>query len=542
VGSSERFFKQIYADGSYFLVRCDRINDDKKCYAKYYHADYQTDKCEEFWEYNVYSTRVPYDWRSFSYDEVHYPTQVSCLDGSQGCQKYCEDTTEKECVTLDANRFVVQRDGMNFTFHDASFSMDVFLDDQCDDPASPLPAPHNLCETLTEINPVIPPCAYHVNIANDFGLSGEYFGVHLFSSYWQNYYSKKVISDSSYTLVRCDHKDKDGYCYMKQKTSDTCQDDTTSGGEDPEWPGPFKYDSAGGFPKDVQCPDDTPGCKKYCDDVSEYNCIIVDTEGHFVYYSRSTYTYYDEPAMSVFEDDKCEGEDPHLPAPSSFCESKEIINPKFADCSFHIILEGSIRRSDEDNIHIYGILVNGKLLALKATKGEYYTVYRCDTTNEKGECYMRNYEPGEPCDEEYEPQEDAMDLMEILPQPFWYDSSKYPVDAQCPDGTDGCKKYCIIPGTCILVDSVGHFVQTLEGTQLNNWTYIDSPPMEVFEVDTCSGVHIPAPTDPCSTPTQPSSTAQPSTTPQPSTGPVSSASFIQSVFGFVAIAVILALL
>jgi len=422
---------------------------------------------------------------------------------------------------------------VNFELCDSSFDMDIFKDDKCNTQYS---APHNFCETAKTINPVIPECSYHLRIQDDKS-STEYYGVHTQQIFYP-FYLKRIDNGADSLLVRYDISVRDSF-YCKIVRNGQCTDGTGNN-DSPNWVGKYLYDSAS-YPKDAKCPDNMDGCKLYCLDSTEQDCITLDAAGRFVKSRDEVWTYYNEPQMSVFEDDKCEDPEEHLPAPVNICKTKKVLNPKYGEeCTFHLTFhESDDLRRDEDHFDVYGIVVDDKIVALKIIIGKYTTVARLDVQNDEGKFYLNEYESDNPCGDSYVDQDYIDELLEMVPQPFWYDGSNYPVDTKCPDGSDGCSKYCIVPRTCIVADAAGRIVQNGYGV----WTYNPAPSVDMFAVDTCKGEHIPAPTG-CNG--GQSSTPNPPEPPKPSTSatsaPISSASIVKSAFTFVAILIVVALL
>jgi len=347
----------------------------------------------------------------------------------------------------------------------------------------------------------------------------------------------KEFSNEGYLrLIRQDISVGNSF-YTKTVRNGQCYDETGGSGS-PDWTTEFLYDSAS-YPKDVKCPNGSNGCKSYCFDSSDYDCITLDAAGRLVTDGYVVWTYFDAPAMSEFEGDKCKDE--HLPAPPDFCATRKLLNPKYYDgCTFHLTFhEVDDRRRDVEQYDIYGLVVDDKFVALKIESGEYYTVVRLDVLNDEGKFYIREHEPKRPCTEYYEDQDFLREISEMLPEPFWYEGANYPVPTECPDGSDGCNKYCVFPKMCIVVDAAGRIIEDRYG----NWTYNPAPSVDMFAIDTCKGEHIPAPNG-CNG--GQSSTPNPPEPPKPSTSatsaPISSASIVKSAFTFVAILIVVALL
>jgi len=214
--------KNISADGSYDLIRCDIRNDFGKCYATFYRPNDPDNPCQHDWVWSfLASESLPFDRSSFLYNDAKYPEPVKCLDGSDGCQKYCRSDKEENCIMVDANGFFVQQDGVNFELCDSSFDISIFKEDEnCNDPK--YSAPHNLCETAKTIDPVVPECSYHVKIEYESSsYSVEYFGVHV--TRWDPIYVKK-IDKYEYFLARRDISVGDSF-YTKTVRDGQCSED-----------------------------------------------------------------------------------------------------------------------------------------------------------------------------------------------------------------------------------------------------------------------------------------------------------------------------
>jgi len=518
--------KNVSADNSYDLFRCDKKDEDGRCYATFYRPNDPDNRCRHEWAY-VYSDLLPFNRYSFCYNDNKYPKTVKCADGSD-CNQYCDYEDETDCVIADADGFFVQRNGMSYTLLDAP-DMNVFKDDQCDDPSSPLPAPHNLCETVKQVNSVIPECSFHVKVEG--WETREYYGVH--GEHHYPYYMK-VVKGDDYHLCRRDVSAGNSF-YVKEFENDVCTDEEGIM-YTPNWRYSYMYDSVS-YPKDVKCPDGSDGCKLYCLDMTEHDCVTVDTAGHFVKTPDEVWTFYDAPPMSVFEDDTCEDPKQHLPAPVDICQTRKLISPNLEfDCTFHMTFGGSFRKRSEDNFELYGLISNGNVTAIKYISEGFSAIARGDIKNDEGLIYVQSIDDGE-CFDGYDDSDVFDELNEMLPEPFWYDSSNYPVPIKCPDGSDGCNQYCILPTSCIVVDTAGRFIQVESATM----TYHEAPSLDVFAVDTCKGEHFAAPSATvCSgghssapAPVGPSATSTPA---------VSSASIVKSAFTFVALLIVVVLL
>jgi len=260
--------------------------------------------------------------------------------------------------------------------------------------------------------------------------------------------------------------------------------------------------------------------------------------------------------MDVFAIEMCDGTT--LPAPPDTCAVAEKFTPKFPDCLVNMTMtripvSPLPIRDEVTSIDFSAIYVDGKPIAFKLQSGPIYELLRCDTNVGGGKCYVQMFMGV--CEEQFIPiQASSIDEMvrDFLPPPLLYNGSAYPVDAKCPDGSDGCKQYCDFDDDfCYIVDSAGFVLQDSD----TNYAYSDELSFDVFDVYTCDNkTHIPPPSDEYCRPSSSSDhpggqssttpTPTPSSTPapaSPSTPALSSASIVKSAFTFVAIALALAL-
>jgi len=544
-----RLAKIVHDDDSYELYRCDDRSQQGNCYIKTVTADSCKDSYGNSRNFALPSMNV----YNLQYNASEYPIPEECPDSSfTGCLKYCSTGGFfSQCVIVDSNGFLAQNyNGDNFTHYPAP-SMDVFEDDKCEEPHTHLAAPSNLCETTKTITPVIPSCSYHVKTETT-RQNVEYYGVVLKQNSQDVPMYLKSIRNGATTVLRCDDKNQNR-CYSKTLGQTRCTESyTQTTNHVPQWPtSSTNYDSSN-YPKPADCPDNSTGCKKYCEDASEYMCVIFDADGHLVSDGTTNWTFFEPPSADEFDVIKCDNTT--LPA-LDYCNVLETVSPKTIGCKFRISVEGKQETND-----YYGLVVDGKALALRVQSGEGYQLYRCDLEDHPNQCYTKTNQ-SYTCQNRYA--SSTMSninriISSILPQAITYNNTAYPLDAQCPDGTDGCKKYCSMftENECVLVNSDGYFVQTTDG---RNLTYTDEISMDVFETDTCESpaTHIPAPSDDVcpvvqssSTPTSHSSSKGPTPTPSSTSrassavtpgSSVNSASTVKSIFTFVALVIVLAL-
>jgi len=514
VGSTFNWFTPSFAkilkpDGSYKILRCDERNENDKCYVKYFDAD---ETCVDDYEDTDYS-RMDYYTTEYSY--IGEPESVTCPDGSSGCMQYCQDDKKEYCVIVDTESHFVEVFNHIFTFYNDTVSMDIFALDKCNSslPNPHLSAPTSTCAPVSLIKPAPLDCAYHVKVDavesrwRDNVITTEYYGVAIDSKV----FALKHIKDGVTTIFRCDDLDAPDVCFEKVFDDETCINDTVSVEDLNDYLPPtvdgFGYESVH-FPKSADCPDGSSGCQKYCKDIFEDECVIVDAAGHFVQTKNGDiWTFYEAPSMSVFEMETCgDGEEPKttIPAPMDFCAPFATLVPKFPNCSFHIksvggkspIRRSVITRRDDPEVEVdfYLVYADGKPLMFKMSSGPFYYLVRFDIAN-SGTCYMKWSTPQTSCQEEYESIPNMIyEVEEILPQELHYNASEYPVDAPCPDGSDGCKQYCNGESQCVIVNTDGYIVKTVDGAVL---TYMDDVTMDVFRTDKCDNVALPPPINPC---------------------------------------------
>jgi len=353
-------------------------------------------------------------------------------------------------------------------------------------------------------------------------------------------YLKKVQKGSA-TVVRCDDQDEDGKCYVRVVGSNPCSGSYQYPYSfEPNWVDSFFYDSAH-YPRKVSCPDKSDGCLLYCEDETENECNTLDAKGRVVRdYLDYNWTYYDPPSVDDFDADKCDGT--QFPKATDYCSVLETLNPKYPDCKFHM-------KGEKDHLtrNLYALIVNGTVLAFRSLYNNSEDIlYRCDIDAHPNQCLEKYHLPV--CQEQYYFTGSAQDYIHfMMHRSMAFNKSAYPEVDKCPDGTEGCKRYCELLGkNCVLVNSAGYFVK--DGKDMV-WTYTNDVSMDVFETDSCdSKSHTPAPADVCAG--ESSSSAAHSSNPTSASASsstlvsasVSSASVIKSVFAVVAAAVVVALL
>jgi len=525
-----RLSKILYSDGSYKILRCDERNNENKCYMKKF--DKNTENCTDGWtdpeEFLLDNYPISFTFE----DDETYPMPTECPDKtSKGCSLYCSSERANECIIVDAEgHFVQTENGENWTFYDSP-SMNVFEIDKCDltDPRPHLPSPVNLCEQYKKISPAELNCSYHMKRECPNSNSNEYYGILI----EQKPLILKTIDGNSVIHYRCDVKDDNGNCYYKQFNTE----DQTScrNGYDkmidwymPALPDSFTYD-AHDYPKPVDCPDDSQGCQKYCNDYMEESCIIVDAYGHFVIDQKGcNWTFYDAPSMEEFKVEKCDKS--IIPAPPDYCSELVKFYPNFPDCKFHILAE---EKEDDSGmvINIYGVRENNTTIALTASVSGMLTfTVRCDIKDSEGNCFEKMNMPfGRSCMDGFNVDDSI--LSNVMPQPFSYNNSNYPVDAKCPDGTSGCKKYCNVFEVCVIVNTEGYLVQQNNA----NYKYDNAFSINNIDFTRCDGTTLPAVNVSClSQSSSPSSAG--------SDHSFSSASTVKAVFTVTFIAILLALI
>jgi len=547
ISSSPRLAKIVFGSGLVQYLRCDERDDKDNCYVKTYNQNDPAGTCQDAYD-SPYLYSLPHFPMSFEYDGTQYPKDTDCPDKkSTGCELYCDDQDEPECIVVDAEgRFVKEDDGSVWTFLEP-VTMDVFEVDKCNpDAAHPhLSAPGNLCEALTMFEPAELDCAFHIKKEGSYS-SEEYYGISIDGKPFM----AKDISQYSTTLVRCDDK-QDNDCYTKTTDDEGSCTEMYQSFINWYWPSfsKFEYDSLD-YPKPADCPDNGQGCQKYCTDYMEESCIIVDASGHIVLDENGAkWTYFDSPSMEVFKDTKCDDPTIELPTPPDYCTELAKIYPNFPECKFHIQTTGGSFPVDA-----YVVIVNGSVTMLSINAIIATMLLRCDMQDDNGNCYKKTSMAlfSSSCADGFDVQL-TISADSIMPESFSYNKTLYPVDAECPDHS-ACKKYCDVFGECALVDANGYFVK--HGEEVT--TYSSDFSMDVFNTVRCDGTSLPSVSiaDPCqatgsqsssttSTPGAPSSTpGAPSSPAKPSANPsaLSSASVADAAFTLVAFAIAVALL
>jgi len=254
--------------------------------------------------------------RVHQYFEDDVPVDVKCPDNSTGCKMY--ETQSGYFVTVNQEGYFVNVSGVIYTYLDPP-SMDEFVLDRCDssDPNPHLPAPADICGSMKTFIPTETQmdCPFHISVQDDNGESYDYYGavVNGLLVY------AKLISLSQNVSLRCDTIEEKDTCYVKFD-SDVCKEQYLNYNSTLEYflllPEKFEYDSAN-YPKPVVCPDNSAGCKLYCDDILENNCIAVNDAGRVVKIGNKAFTFLESPSLDVFDDVTCAGE--QLPARADIC-------------------------------------------------------------------------------------------------------------------------------------------------------------------------------------------------------------------------------
>jgi len=562
----------------FVLLRCDEKNNESFCYQQIHNSTDDEHPCEEMYNPPQY-LKFPFYETSSYYDEEYYPVNTTCPDGSSGCKLYCDDDDDN-CVIVNAEGYFVSIGEYNFTFYEAP-SMDVFEVDKCD--GSHLDAPASSCGKYdVYMQPPIT-CMYHVKIEQQYnplirdGSVYDFYGMKLSNSLMYG----KFISDGYTYVIRCDMKDDQDRCYVQSfDDGDSCsssyyETSYISRNYMPSLPEGIVYDSVN-YPKPTECPDHSSGCKLYCEDILETYCMIVDPDGNIVSDMQSTVTFYNPPSVDDFNLVDCDSEP--LPDTVDYCPMLGTISPVLPECAFRIHSVGGmlfrrdgrfkkLQRDDDEPFEadLYFVKMGNDLVAYKewVESYDYLYLYRFDNIYSNGYSYGR-YEYGDNCEDSTVPFWAKYEILEyVIPKTAYFNTSEYPVDVECPDGTDGCAKYCDFDGSCVVVDSNGYFVFT---PNLGNLTYFTDVSFDEFGTEKCNGDAIPAlSSDVCYPPTSSSSTVStssaasttssvtPSTSsattstssgkPQPSINPsLSAASVAKAILSVVVAAIAVALL
>jgi len=506
-----RIAKLIYADGTVETLRCDVSNGEGECYKNSYkRVENVSFTCNDGWaspssfDLDVYPV-------SSEYVYGEYPKPAECPDGhSQDCNQYCD--SDSKCIIVDSEgRFVQEKDGSNWTFYDPP-TMDVFEVYKCDPTLDNrfLSAPSNLCEpgAFKEIKNAEVSCTFHVEQLNKDGIIyADHYGI----AVGDKPLVLKTIYElyDLYYLYRCDIPEVSENCYFKRayiSAPTTCE-------QDPEyyyinfWPiGPesFKYYFLD-YPKPVDCPtNSSQGCQKYCEDYLEKHCIIVDDAGHFVEDDKGyRYIYHEKPSldMNMFKDTNCDDSSIELPIPLDYCSVMKKLTPKYPEGKF-LIESGYYKAS--------GVIVEGSLLMFDVKSENRNYTMRCDIPSIAGNCYWKTadynygYEEVE-CKSGYDIGVESL-VLSYAPEEFSYNTSAYPIDAECPDGTN-CKKYCNLYGECAFINAAGYVVRFGDPYVDMNLTFTDDCSVDEFDIESCDNFVVPPPpADPCR-PIDPSSSS-----------------------------------
>jgi len=166
-----------------------------------------------------------------------------------------------------------------------------------------------MCSGKQVLKPEFPGCAFEYEMDYSSGVTYNY--KELIKD--DVVYFVKISYGSYHSLLRCDIKDSNGKCLHILKQTTGCEEEFSKVDDDLTG---FEYL---GVPIDVDCPDNTTGCKKYCDYDFYYNlCYIVDKRGYIININGKTLTYTGKsPSIHDFEDTFCNGTS--LPAPPSPC-------------------------------------------------------------------------------------------------------------------------------------------------------------------------------------------------------------------------------
>jgi len=355
--------------------------------------------------------------------------------------------------------------------------------------------------SINYVDSAYPRCSYHFKYesAKNPEYNGHYYG--LFSPYFGPKYAKFVGDNGNGYLLRCDERNEDDHCYLSEENP-TCSDIYVMMEYFyPPFPNTELAYNNDQYPEPADCPDSSmTGCKKYCSvpsDSEPIECIIVDTKGYIVQeVDGSNFTFYDDLTMDVFVGSKCDGKTT-FPAPANFCEKMEEYIPPETGCSYHFKLIDSTYTVDY--YAVIDLHRSGNLRYVKKNTtvngASTVAVVNCDERNDRQLCYTKVIQPNGGCMDENYYNPGAYSFS--LPDPAFYDSAEYPKPSKCPDGSEGCFKYCEDNSEyeCFIVDADGQIVKSVYG-QL--WEYYDPPSMDVFKVVKCDGTDtLPAPSDDC---------------------------------------------
>jgi len=321
--------------------------------------------------------------------------------------------------------------------------------------------------------------------------NGEYY----FGTVWGSSYYYKYIRDDGYQLLsRCDVKEGNKCFQQVVLANGTCTDSFDYMRGSPISSSRYIYYDDEQYPQPTACPDSKlTGCSKFCSESDSNSCIIVDINGFVVQDTDGgNYTFFDPPSLEDFAVTKCDGNS--IPAPQyDFCASGKAFPYSTPKCSYHMKTT-----SYGTEYEYYGIMTPDGLnhQYLKRIYNDKTEIVLCDSHGKN--CYAKIM--GETkCEDKYDASIGS--YAPFFGWQFLYDSSNYPKETNCPDGTPGCFNYCSAYGddSCIIADAYGRIVKK-PGEDGQVYTFFDDdlPTMDMFEIKTCDETRTyPAPVDHC---------------------------------------------
>jgi len=171
--------------------------------------------------------------------------------------------------------------------HDDDDDLFVMKDDKCPEDSKGKPKYASttlLCSPVKTFKPTFPGCAFEVEMSfEDYGSYSEEFKyvAKVMMKDDDLYYMKVTVFNSS-MLMRCDFS-TNGMCYFVAHEVEDDEDHCDQTYMTREEFFPFFTVTYRGEPEDVKCPDNSTGCKQYCN-FNGYGieCAVIDKKGYLV--------------------------------------------------------------------------------------------------------------------------------------------------------------------------------------------------------------------------------------------------------------------
>jgi len=169
-----------------------------------------------------------------------------------------------------------------------------------------------MCSGEHTLKPKFPGCAFEFQMPK----GGIIYSIKAMTKNDEIYYIN-MSNQYYYSALRCDIKNAKGSCLYSHRSGASCGEGYSS----VENVLPLTEFTYLGEPKDVDCPDNTTGCKEYCDYGFDLNeCRVINEKGYIVKLNGITLTYNEtSPSIHDFEGRLCNGTD--IPSPKDPCSS-----------------------------------------------------------------------------------------------------------------------------------------------------------------------------------------------------------------------------